>query len=124
MGQIGSAIRLLWSCSTVVAVGLTGVAPSFAFCSEPSFISSVPEPPSSFSKPDAPFCLSDYSWSRKHSCDQWEIDSYISDINEYIRKLRTYVDEANEFASEASSFASEAFDYAQCEANAAKEPLE
>ena len=95
-----------------------------AFCSEPSMYSSPPSAPGFYSKPDAPFCLSGYSYSGTHTCDSWEIDSYINEINDYIRQLNHYADEANSFARSAINFANEAADYARCEANDVKSEIE
>ena len=92
----------------------------FAYCSEPSFSESEPDAPSSYQKPSVPYCLSEYSYSGKHTCDEWEIDSYFDEVNRYIRKLRDYVQEAKEFANEAIQFANEAVEYANCEAKDVK----
>jgi hypothetical protein len=83
-----------------------------------------PDAPSTFSKPSAPYCLSGYRYSGKHTCDNWEIQSYIDEINEYIRKLNEYAEEARDFAQNAINFADEANEYAGCEANEAKEELQ
>jgi hypothetical protein len=89
---------------------------AFAFCFEPSFTESPPDPPGTYERPDVPFCLSDYSWSGQHSCDSWELDSYEADVEAYVGKLSRYADEAAGFANSAANFASEAFAYAKCEA--------
>lgn len=91
-----------------------------AYCSEPSMYETTPSAPSSYSKPSAPYCLSGYSYTRKHTCNQWEIDSYIDEVNDYIRKLNDYADEARSFANSAIAFANEAADYAKCEADDVK----
>lgn len=83
---------------------------AFAWCSEPS----APSAPSSFDEPDVPYCLTDYKYSGKHTCDSWEVDSYINDYDDYIRKLNTYVSEAFSFADDAQSFA-------KCKAEEAKD---
>ena len=86
---------------------------AYSFCSEPM----LPIMPSSFSKPSAPYCLSGYSYTHKHTCSEWEINSYIDDVNRYIKKM-------NDFASEAVHFANEAKDYARCQIKEAKSELE
>ena len=96
----------------------------FAYCYEPSMYEAPPEPPRSFNKPSVPYCLDGYSYSGKHTCDQWEVDAYIDDVNDYIRQLNNYVEEANSFANSAARFASEAADYARCEADDAKSEIE
>ena len=79
---------------------------AFAYCFEPN----APSPPGSWKKPNKPFCLTDYEITGRNTCDQWELDSYISDVNEYIDDLRDY-------ARDAQKFANDAVNYAQCEAN-------
>jgi hypothetical protein len=86
-----------------------------AFCSEPSPPLRPPNAPSGFEKPNTPFCLSGYRYTRSHSCDEWELNNYIKDINEYIEKLNNYVSEANTFAINAADFAQSASRYAKCE---------
>ena len=94
---------------TIVIVGLFISGSANAYCSEPS----VPNIPPSYGKPSPPFCMSEYQFTRKHTCDSWEIDSYFNEVNDYIRKLNNYVQEATSFANEAS-------EYAKCEANDVK----
>jgi hypothetical protein len=100
---------------------LTGVAFRFsamnasAFCYQPSFSESPPDAPWSSSKPSVPYCLSSYSYTGKHTCDDWEVDSYFEEVNRYLRQLRDYADEAEQFANEAISYANEAIEYANCE---------
>ncbi len=98
----------------VLILGPTGQ--SQAYCSEPSFYQSAPDAPGSYSKPDVPYCLSTYSYSGTHTCDDWQINSYLDEVREYVRKLKNYADEANSFANTAIRFANEAVDYANCEA--------
>lgn len=95
-----------------------------AFCSEPSTWSSPPSAPGTYLKPSTPYCMADYSYTREHTCDSWEINGYIDDVNEYIRRLNNFADEAREYADNAISFSNEASDYALCEANDAKSELE
>ena len=72
---------------------------SFAFyCAEPS------PPRYSPSKPIVPFCVNEYN--NTHTCDDWQINSYYSDLDRYqfevqnyVRKLQEYVDDAVEFAN-------------------------
>jgi len=111
--KVASALTVM-----VSIIGLT--EQSHAFCSEPSFYQSAPDAPGSYSKPDVPYCLSAYSYSGKHTCDDWEIDSYLDEVADYVSKLRDYADEANNFANAAIRFANEAVDYANCEAKEVK----
>ncbi len=93
-------------------------AQAYAYCSEPSFYGSPPSPPGSYSKPNVPYCMNSYSGG---GCDQWEIDSYISEVNDYIRKLSDYADEAADFANSTINFANDASNYASCEASDVKD---
>ena len=97
---------------------------AYAYCGQPSLYSSLPSPPGSYQKPSLPYCLSDYKYSGKHSCNSWEIDTYIDGINEYIRALENYVAEAYSFAGEASDYANQAAEYARCESENAKSEFE
>jgi len=82
----------------------------FGFCSEPSAPNAPWSPP-----PTAPYCFNE--WDRTHTCDQWEIDSWIDEINKYINEMADYANEAQEFARDA-------VDYANCQIEEAKSPLE
>ena len=75
---------------------------ALAYCSDPS------PPYSKPTKPSAPYCVNEYN--NTHTCDDWQINSYNSelenyrnDVNRYIRELQSYVEDAS--------------DYAQCEIN-------
>ena len=76
---------------------------------------SPPDPPSAMYRPDPPYCLSTYSYSGSHDCENWEIESYNREIEDYVNRLKMYVSEAQEFAQEAVTFSEEAFEYAKCE---------
>ncbi|MCT4332777.1 hypothetical protein MU516_07835 [Paracoccus sp. YLB-12] len=114
---------------------------ALAYCSEPSFYSSKPafsgaEPgaPSKYQKPDVPYCLSSYSYSGSHTCEDYELDQYFNEVNEYIDDLNDFYEEAVEFAEEARAYAEQAaefandvrrhaddvLDYAKCEADEVK----
>jgi len=103
-------------CLSLLAV-LLATGPASAICFDPSFYDSTPTPPSSFSKPDVPFCLSSYAYTKEHTCSQWELDSYFDDVADYVDDLQRFYAEAVAFANEAVRFSNEAYDYAQCEAN-------
>ncbi|MDC0433629.1 hypothetical protein OAL89_01685 [Pelagibacteraceae bacterium] len=84
-----------------------------AFCSEPMM---APSPPSSYSKPykpDVPFCVNEFN--NTHTCDEWTISSYNSDLENYRYQLQNYQRELQDYAEEASSFVEQAIDYANCE---------
>ena len=94
------------------------VAPvAHSYCYEPSFGDTPPDPPSSYERPDVPYCLEEYSWSGRHTCDDWEIDAYFSDVEDYAEELEDYLYEVEAFKMAAERFASEAVDYATCEAD-------
>lgn len=63
-----------------------------------------------------PFCLNSYSYSREHTCDEWELDSYFSDVEDYVSSLQAYLVEFNEYTRKVSRLAAEAETYAVCEA--------
>ncbi|GGD41772.1 hypothetical protein GCM10011335_50570 [Aureimonas glaciei] len=104
----------------IAAIGsvilLTCVVPSAAFCTDTSFYGNAPAAPGALGKPSVPYCLAGYSYSRTHTCETWELESYKSDVETYIRKLRTYAEEAQTFANEAVNFANQAADFASCQA--------
>lgn len=101
-----------WFVLFVTSLGF--VEPAIASCFEPNFFNSIPS--AYLRRPSVPYCLSNYSYSGQHSCDQWEIDSYLSDIDNYIDDLNAFIDEANRFASDARQYASEVYEFAECEA--------
>lgn len=88
---------------------------AMAYCSSPNMWDSAPSPPSSISRPDVPYCLSSYAYSGKHTCDQWELDSYFEEVKDYIEELEEYHRDAVEFANAAIDFSNQALAYAQCE---------
>ncbi|WP_333631824.1 hypothetical protein [Agrobacterium cavarae] len=88
---------------------------ALAFCSQPYGDVTLPDAPGSFHKPSAPYCLSGYKFSGKHTCSDWEISSYKSELEDYLDKLRTFANEAVNAANEAITFANDAKAYAKCE---------
>lgn len=93
-----------------------------AYCSSPSFSENAPSAPGG--EPNSPYCLSGYRYSRTHTCESYEIDRYVNEINDYIRELNQYANEANNFAQAAIDFANEASAFARCKADEAKEDIE
>ncbi|MEC8630585.1 MAG: hypothetical protein VXY73_10880 [Pseudomonadota bacterium] len=92
---------------------------ALAYCSEPSFYSSEPEfygstpsAPHSYQKPDVPYCLSSYSYSGTHTCEEYELEAYFEEVEEYINYLNNYYKEALDFAEEANDFAEQAISFA------------
>ena len=94
--------------SVLAGVSLSGNVN--AYCFEPT----APTAQFSFSRLSVPYCLSSYSYSGQHTCEQWEIDSYISEVEAFQRELNSYLDEVRAFAADAG-------DYARCELNEVKE---
>lgn len=109
---------------------------SFSYCSEPSVYASEPSfsgyqpsAPSSFRKPDVPYCLSSYSYSGTHDCEEYELSAYFDEVEDYVEDLKEYyeealtfaqgaVDYANEaraFSNKIQQFADEVLEYAKCE---------
>jgi hypothetical protein len=58
--------------------------PALAYCSEPSTSISLPDAPGSYVKPDVPPCLASYAFSGEHTCNEWELSSYQSEVEDYI----------------------------------------
>jgi hypothetical protein len=113
-------IRALW----LIALLPLLPVPSGAACFTPYFSGREPSPPYGFfaSKPSIPFCLSSYSYTKTHTCSQWELDSYFEDVADYAEDVRRYNDEVVAFANEAAAYAKEAiefsdqvYNYAVCE---------
>jgi len=97
-------------CSLLSTVVLLSPLQAQAFCSEPI----APSPPWG-DPPSAPYCYNE--WDKTHTCESWEIDSWIDEINSFIDEMATYADEAQDFASYA-------VDFANCRIREAKEPLQ
>ena len=105
---------------TVKSIGL-GIAAAAIFhghaaahCSEPT----APDPPASYSKPTkptVPYCVNEYD--RTHTCDDWEISSYNSDLDQYNSDVDDYIRKLKYYLSEVDSYSNEAVSYAKCEAN-------
>ncbi|MEJ1118082.1 hypothetical protein V9K92_06330 [Phyllobacterium sp. CCNWLW109] len=90
-----------------------------AYCSKPSQSIDFPDGPGSYDRPSVPFCLSGYKFSGTHTCEDYELTSYQSDIEEYIGKLNKYIRDNNDAAEEAAAYALAVAKYAQCEADEA-----
>lgn len=111
-------LRIPSVCLFVAASGLLIIAlpaSALAYCAQPSMYRTPPSPPS-YGRPNVPYCLSGFAFSGKHSCERYQIDSYISEVDRYIDELNDYVAEANDFAISADRFAEEALAFARCEA--------
>ncbi len=97
------------------AIFLSAPTLALAFCSEPYARVTLPDAPGSIHRPSEPYCLSGYKFSKKHSCSDWEIRGYESEIEDYLNKLQAYANDAVDAANKAISFANDAKSYAKCE---------
>lgn len=86
-----------------------------AYCYEPADPGDPPSLPSSYSKPDVPYCLSSYSYSGDHECSSWELDNYFSEVEDYQRQLRNFVRELESYQSDVEDYIDSAAAYAACE---------
>ncbi len=96
----------------IVVLGLLIPTYVFAWCSEPS----APAAPSTWnkpSKPSVPYCVNE--WNNTHTCDDWTINSYNSDLDRYRYEVDAYQRSLQNYVNDARSFASEAYNYANCE---------
>lgn len=71
-----------------------------AYCMEPSAPYSKPD------KPSVPFCVNE--WAGTHTCSDWEIDDYNSQLRSYEYDVESYINQLNNYIDEAVA-------YAQCE---------
>ena len=96
----------------IVVLGLLIPTYVFAWCSEPM----APDAPSTYSKPSkpsVPYCVNE--WNNTHTCDDWIINSYNSDLESYRYEVDAYQRSLQNYVGDAEYFASEAYDYANCE---------
>lgn len=85
----GSALALLALCGQ-----------ASAFCSQPS------PPMFKPTKPTVPWCVNE--WNNTHTCSDWEIDSYNSDVRQYRNEVDRYITGLNTYLDDAVA-------YAECE---------
>ena len=79
-------------CKLFIILILTLLTPNYvlAWCSEPM----APTAPSTWNKPTkptkpmVPFCVNEYS--NTHTCDDWTINSYNSDVSSFNSQLQSY----------------------------------
>ena len=109
---------------TVFILNLLTPSLALAYCSAPTMFEQPPSPPAQYTRPSLPFCLTDFSITRTHTCASWEIDMYVDEINEYIDQLNDYVNDAKIFGDTALNFADDASRYASCEADDIKSEIE
>ena len=85
---------------------------AFAFCIAPT----APDPPFAFAKPEKPSVpYSVNEIMRTHTCENWEISSYRSEMENYRSEVENYLQQLRLYAEEAKSFVNDAIEYANCE---------
>ena len=68
-----------------------------------------PSPPwSKPIEPSVPWCVNE--WNNTHTCSDWEIESYYSDIRNYNYEVESYVNDLQNYLYDAE-------DYVRCEIN-------
>lgn len=106
--------RIALRITCVAIVGAMSAGTASALCLEPSFYSSAP---SSFyqARPSVPYCLNGYAYSQEHTCEQYELDSYFSDVEDYADALKAHHSELAEYANSTVSNANDYLKYVECE---------
>ncbi|GAB5458854.1 MAG: hypothetical protein Hens3KO_18840 [Henriciella sp.] len=101
----------------IISIGLSFALnlSAFSYCAEPSLLATEPSPPSTYGKPNVPYCLNSYSWRGEHSCDGWELDSYFDEVEDYQRKLRRYLEEVADYEASVQQYVYDAIEFARCE---------
>ncbi|HQZ13799.1 MAG TPA: hypothetical protein PK286_13035 [Devosia sp.] len=92
---------------------MTMPSAALGYCSDPSapsFYGSKPIAPSK------PYCINSYT--NTHTCSDWEVSSYNSDIDRYNDALRQYQWDVDRYVDELKSYIDEAVEYAECEIRA------
>lgn len=98
------------------AIGLVLLSAQHAqpYCAKPSasLFFDFPEPPTV--RPTAPYCLLDFKYSGTHSCDEWEIDAYLNELETYRLRLVRYLNDVQEFVNTTDEMADQARRFADC----------
>lgn len=68
----------------------------FAYCSEPSTPFGRPY------KPNTPYCINEFS--KTHTCDEWEFNNYVNDMENYRFEVENYIRELNNYLQDARDF--------------------
>ena len=79
----------------------------YGFCYAPTAPSNW-DRPTKPTKPMVPFCVNE--WNNTHTCSDWEIESYYSDIRNYNYEVESYVNDLQNYLYDAE-------DYVRCEIN-------
>ena len=83
-----------------------------SFCYEPSALSTWSKPTKPV-KPFVPFCINEFS--NTHTCDEWTINSYNSDVSYYNSQLQSYNYELEDYVRKLQNYVNDAQEYANCE---------
>ncbi len=83
-----------------------------SFCYAPSAPSTWSKPTKP-TKPFVPFCVNEFS--NTHTCDEWTINSYNSEVNYYNSQLQSYSYEIDDYVRKLQNYVNDAQDYANCE---------
>ena len=86
---------------------------SGALCFDPS----APSKPwgSAPMKPSVPYCVNE--WNNTHTCDDWEINNYMSNVENYNYEVQDWVNKLRQFAQQAEQYYGEVINYVNCEIN-------
>ena len=85
---------------------------AFGFCYAPTAPSNW-DRPTKPTKPFVPYCVNE--WNNTHTCDDWTINSYNSDVDNYNSQLRSYSYDVDEYIRKLQYYVNEASEYANCE---------
>jgi len=91
-------------------VGIVATSHAYAYCSAPrtpSFYGSKPH------KPTKPFCINEFS--NTHTCSDWEIRNYNSEVELYNSQIRSYQSSVNSYISDLNTYLRKAKEFAECE---------
>jgi hypothetical protein len=96
----------------VLVLFFTAITYANSFCYEPSAPSTWSKPTKPV-KPFVPFCVNEFS--NTHTCDEWTINSYNSDVSYYNSQLQSYNYELEDYVRKLENYVNDAQDYANCE---------
>lgn len=102
-------MKFLVKFATVVMI-ISMTSNAFGYCSDPdtpSFYGTKP------SEPYAPYCVN--TFSKTHTCNDWEIDSYNRDVETYNMQLRAYQRAVEDYINDLNGYVDDAVAYAECE---------
>ncbi len=98
--------------SVLAVIFSVNFASAGMYCSEPTapiFYETKP------SKPSVPYCVNEYSGT--HTCDDFTIQNFNSEVETYNSRLRSYQSSAEYYITELNQYVRDAQAYAHCEAS-------